>query len=144
MGHLKCWQFLSVKDFLDFLIKIFTSYFWTSVSVLFLNKQYLSIDYFWNPPYKSCLNPLSCCVDQKSWGRTYLKTVSITNFEQIPGCSGYDATKVKNLICYSTPLEKPTCHNIYKSSHNVCWTNVFTAQLEVYKRLLQVILRDKN
>ena len=42
--------------------------------------------------------------------------VSITNFEQIPGCSGYDATKVKNLICYSTPLEKPTCHNIYKSS----------------------------
>ena len=37
-------------------------------------------------------------------------------FEQIPGCSGYDATKVKNLICYSTPLEKPTCHNIYKSS----------------------------
>ena len=82
MGHLKCWQFLSVKDFLDFLIKIFTSYFWTSVSVLFLNKQYLSIDYFWNPPYKSCLNPLSCCVDQKSWGSIYLKTVSITNLNK--------------------------------------------------------------
>ena len=49
LGHLRCWQFLSVKDFLDFMIKVYTSYFWTSVSVLFLNKQYLSLEYFWKP-----------------------------------------------------------------------------------------------